>query len=146
MRWTGPLFLLGCLASAALPPLNGFVSEFLLYLGLMQPGKDLGLARMPLMLAAGILALVGGVSALSITRAFGLSFLGVPRSPQREKARPNAWMIGPMIVHALGILAIGLVPALGLKLVEAPAGMLLALSSAPAVPLARYVDMTLLTR
>ena len=63
MRWTGPLFLFGCLASAALPPFNGFLSEFLLYLGLMRPAADLGLARMPLMLVAGILALVGGLSA-----------------------------------------------------------------------------------
>ena len=146
MRWTGPLFLVGCLASAALPPFNGFLSEFLLYLGLMRPNQGLGLARMPLMLVAAILALVGGISALSITRAFGLIFLGMPRDPHSvdPKARENPFMIVPMAVHVFGVLAIGLFPALGLAIVAAPTGMLLSLLPGPHAPLAEYVPMHLL--
>jgi hydrogenase-4 component B len=146
MRWTGPLFLAGSLASAALPPFNGFVSEFWLYLGLMQPDSDLGLVRVPLMVVAAVLALVGGLSALSIARAFGLIFLGVPRDPHHvdAKAREHPFMLVPMAALLIGILAIGLAPVLGLRLVEAPTGMMLALSSAPGVPLDAYVPVPLL--
>jgi len=145
MRWTGPLFLLGCLASAALPAFNGFVSEFLIYVGLMQPAPKLGLVRMSLMLFAALLALVGGLSALSLTRCFGLTFLGTPRDPFHVdlKARENPWMIVPMVLHGIGILAIGLMPAVGLKLIEGPTTMLLRLSSAPATPLEAYIPMSL---
>jgi hydrogenase-4 component B len=147
MRWTGPLFLLGSIASAALPPSNGFVSEFLLYLGLMQSTPDLGPVRMPLMLVAAVLALVGGLSALSITRAFGLAFLGVPRDPHHVdvNAREHRSMIVPMVIHVIGIIAIGLFPAIGVKLVEAPTGMLLKLSSAPDTPLDAYVPASLIS-
>jgi len=145
MRWTGPLFLVGSLASAALPPFNGFVSEFLLYLGLVQPDPQLGSARVPLLLVVALLALVGGLSALSITRAFGLMFLGVPRDPNHidPKARENPFMTAPMVIHLIGIAVIGLVPAVGVKLVEAPTQMMLELSSAPVEPLSAYVPVSL---
>jgi hydrogenase-4 component B len=145
MRWTGPLFLIGSFASAALPPFNGFLSEFLLYLGLMQSSPELGPARLPLMVVAAVLALVGGLSALSITRAFGLIFLGLPRDLHHVDldAREQRSMIVPMLIHVIGIIAIGLFPAIGLKLVESPTGMLLALSSAPDTPLEAYVPMPL---
>lgn len=145
MRWTGPLFLIGSLASAALPPFNGFLSEFLLYVGLMQPVAEQTPAGMPLILFAGLLALVGGLSALSITRAFGLMFLGVPRDPHHvdPKARENPFMVVPMVVHLIGIVAIGLVPALGLKLVEQPVGMLMRLSSHPDAAMTDYIPMRL---
>jgi hydrogenase-4 component B len=146
MRWTGPLFLLGSFASAALPPFNGFLSEFLLYVGLLQPTSGLGSWRTLLMVVIAVLALVGGLSALSITRAFGLIFLGQPRDPHHvdPQAREHPCMIAPMVIHLIGILAIGLAPALGLRLVEAPVGMLLKLSSAPSAPLEAYVSMSLI--
>ncbi len=146
MRWIGPLFFLGCFASAGLPPLNGFVSEFLLYFGLLQSTPELGIARMPLMLTAGLLGLVGGLTALSMTRVFGLVFLGVPRDPHHvdAKAHENPFMIAPMVIQVIGIIAIGLAPAIGLKLVEVPAGMFLKLSSAPETPLDSYITMPLI--
>jgi hydrogenase-4 component B len=146
MKWTGPLFLLGSLASAALPPFNGFLSEFLLYYGLVQPAPELGLGRMPLMLFAGVLAIVGGLSALSITRAFGLIFLGLPRDPQHvdPKAREHPCMIVPMVLHLIGILAIGLCPMVGLKLIEAPTRVLLSLSRKQPAELMTFVPLPLI--
>jgi hydrogenase-4 component B len=145
MRWTAPLFLLGSIASAALPPLNGFLSEFLLYLGLVQPIPALGPERLPFLLVVCLLALVGGISLLSIARAFGIMFLGVPRDPHHvdPKAKEHPWMIVPMVIHMIGILVLGLMPAAGLGLVAAPTGMLLKLSSAPQARLSDYVPVAL---
>ncbi|MDB5389885.1 MAG: hypothetical protein JWM11_5531 [Planctomycetaceae bacterium] len=145
MRWTAPLFLLGSFASAALPPFNGFLSEFILYLGLLQPIPELGSGRAPLLLVIGLLALVGGLSALSITRAYGLIFLGVPRDPHYvdPKAKENPYMIAPMVIHLIGILVIGFVPAMGLRLVEAPTQMFLQLSTAPDTHLSEHVPVSL---
>ncbi len=127
MRWTGPLFLLGSLASAALPPFNAFVSEFLIYAGLFQSTPGLMLGQMALPLFAALLAFVGGLSAMSITRAFGLMFLGVPRDPEHagRNSHENVWMIVPMVLHLVGILAVGLAPVWALRLVQHPTGMLL---------------------
>lgn len=146
MRWTAPLFLLGSLASAAMPLLNGFVSEFLIYYGLFQPSPTLGAARLPLLLAAALLALVGGLSALSITRAFGLIFLGVPRDPHHvdPSAKENPLMLVPMAIHLVGILLIGLVPWLGLAAVSEPTALLLNLTGSSARPLKEFVPVTLL--
>lgn len=146
MKWTGPLFLLGSLASAALPPFNGFVSEFLLYYGLIQPAPELDWGRAPLMLFAALLAFVGGLSALSIARAFGLIFLGVPRDPHHvhPKSHEHPYMIVPMVLHLVGIMAIGLCPAVGLKLVEAPTRVLLSLSRTQPAELMKFVPTSLL--
>ncbi len=122
MKWTGPLFLLGSLASAALPPFNAFASEFLIYLGLFQSVPGLGAGQMALPLFAVLLAFVGGLSAMSIVRAFGLMFLGLPRDPEHSghDSRENIWMIVPMAIHMIGILAVGLAPVLVLRLIQFP--------------------------
>jgi hydrogenase-4 component B len=64
---------------------------------------------------AAILALVGAVSALSVTRAFGLTFLGSPRDSTihvGEEATVSMWL--PMALHALGVVVLGVAPQLGL--------------------------------
>lgn len=128
MKWTGPLFLIGCLASAALPPFNGFLSELLLYLGLLQGAPELGLGSRPFLPVLALLALIGGLSALSITRVFGLCFLGAPRDAHHviPDSREHPCVVGPMVIHLIGILAIGLFPGFGLALVEAATRLFLA--------------------
>ncbi|HET9553724.1 MAG TPA: proton-conducting transporter membrane subunit [Anaeromyxobacteraceae bacterium] len=127
MPWSAALFLLAGLASAGLPPLNGFVSELLLYAGLLGPAAPPGVERSLLVLAAALLAFVGGVAALAIARAFGVVFLGAPRDPRVHcEGEVPASMRLPMLAHAAGVLALGLVPSLGLALVEHPAGLFLA--------------------
>ncbi|MDP2344057.1 MAG: proton-conducting transporter membrane subunit [Deltaproteobacteria bacterium] len=116
---TAILFLTGALAIAALPPLNGFASELLLYAGLLSGSAPSSQSNVMLVTAAAALALVGGVSALSMTRAFGLTFLGSAREPDRHVG-PDASpaMMIPMLVHAAGIVALGVAPELGLALVR----------------------------
>ena len=121
-------FLLGGVAIAALPPLNGFVSEFILYSGLFS-GQPMGAWAQAALAAAGAgLAFVGAVSALSITRAFGVVFLGSPRDPQQARpAEVSAWMLAPTLAHAVGVVALGVAPVLGLGLVEGATRLALAL-------------------
>ena len=117
---TALLFLVGALAIAALPPLNGFVGEFLIYYGLLSGQAPSGQEGLALIASAAVLAFVGGVSALAMTRAFGLTFLGVPREPGLHVgADCAAPMFVPMLLHALGVLAIGVLPELGLLAIDA---------------------------
>jgi hydrogenase-4 component B len=126
MPLTAILFLVGAVAISALPPLNGFVSEFCIYSGLLG-APVAGVARGALIATAAVLAFVGGVSALSMTRAFGLGFLGSPRDPGAEShgEAPRS-MLATMIVHAAGSIALGVVPALGLALVTEPTRLVVA--------------------
>ena len=148
MRWTTPLFLIGSLASAALPPFNGFISEFLIYTGLIQQTPVLQQGRLFLLLVVAILALVGGISALSVTRSFGLIFLGSPRDEHavRSDSKENAWMIFPMLLHVVGILVIGLFPAVGIHIVSKPTQIFMALSSEPTATIDTYVPTALLNQ
>jgi len=121
---TATFFLLAALASAALPPLNGFVSELLIYAALLAGKAPSDQANVLLIGFAAALALVGGLSALSVTRAFGLSFLGTGRDPGLhvgEDAPPT--MSGPMAAHALGVALLGLVPGLAVALVTPVVGL-----------------------
>jgi len=128
MPHTALFFLLGGLAISALPPFNGFVSEFLIYAGLFDPSVPDPRARVILVLAAGLLAFVGGISAIAITRAFGVSFLGSSRDSRHvaEGESPRTMRFA-MSCHALGVIIIGLFPALGVRLVQHPTRQLLRL-------------------
>lgn len=131
MPWTALSFLLGGVAISALPPLNGFSSEFVIYAGLFT-GEPVGVwAQVALGLGAALLAFVGAVSALSITRAFGVVFLGGPRDASvHPPVEVSGWMLLPMGVHALGVVVLGVLPGLGLLLVRGPTAI--ALTALPA--------------
>jgi NADH:ubiquinone oxidoreductase subunit 5 (subunit L)/multisubunit Na+/H+ antiporter MnhA subunit len=116
MRRTALLAVLACLAVAALPPLNGFASEWLIYRALIggvggaTPGDGLGLA-------AALLALVlaGGLALAAFVRFHGTVFLGEPRSPAVQRAHdPPGAMLLPMAALALACLAIGVLPQVAL--------------------------------
>ena len=127
MPLTAIAFLLGGLAISALPPLNGFASEFLIYSGLFTGQPIPPWARAALAGTAAGLAFVGAVSALSITRAFGVVFLGSPRDATLEPPREaSAWMLAPTMLHAVGVVVLGFAPVLGLALVEGSAALALA--------------------
>lgn len=118
---TAALFLLGGLAISALPPFNGFVSELVIYSGLLSGSAPTRQGNMVLVAAAAGLAFVGAVSAFSTSRAFGIGFLGAPRDETVVvTTEADATMHLPMVLHAFGILVLGVAPAAGLWLV-APA-------------------------
>jgi hydrogenase-4 component B len=114
MPWTGALFLIGAAAICGLPPLNGFVSEFLIFLGAYQgvlaPAGIVAGASLAVL--AG-LALIGGLAAACFAKVFGVVFLGEPRSEHVAHAHdPGLAMRSAMGTLAAGCLLIGLAPAL----------------------------------
>ena len=119
MPWTALSFLLGGVAISGLPPLNGFTSEFVIYSGLFS-GEPIGVwARVALAVGAAALAFVGAVSAFSITRAFGVVFLGRARDPSVPVGHEmNGWMLVPMAVHGVAVVLLGVMPFLGFALVR----------------------------
>jgi hydrogenase-4 component B len=113
MPITGATFLIGAAAISGLPPLNGFVSEFLIYLGAVvglgsTPHDALAWPLMGVLVVGG-LALIGGLAAACFTKAFGIVFLGEPRSDEAAHAHEaGAAMRWPMIVLAGLCVLIGL--------------------------------------
>lgn len=122
MPWTGRLMAFGAVAVAALPPLNGFVSKWLVYMSLLDVGLVGGRdGRLPALFTVGALALVGALAAFTFVRAVGLSLLGTPRSEAAGHAHESSpWMLGPIIVLATVCVAIAVVPGLVIDLLDEP--------------------------
>jgi formate hydrogenlyase subunit 3/multisubunit Na+/H+ antiporter MnhD subunit len=113
MPITAALFLVGAAAISGLPPLNGFASEWLVFLAAFQavlaPGS--GVASLA-GLAAPALALVGGLAAACFAKVYGTIFLGHARSPHAERGHEaSPPMLVSMAALAAACLAIGLFPA-----------------------------------
>ncbi len=114
MPRTAALTCLGCVAISALPPLNGFVSEWLIYRGLLNRvvtaggGLDGGFAA-----AIGALALTGALAVVAFVRLFGATFLGAARSEAATGAHesPTAMFLPTCALGALCV-AIGVLPFL----------------------------------
>jgi formate hydrogenlyase subunit 3/multisubunit Na+/H+ antiporter MnhD subunit len=126
MPWTGTTFLIGCVAIGGLPPLNGFVGEWLVYYGLFQGSYDLPRWRAAAAMGSiGALALIGGLAAATFLRAFGALFLGEPRSAASAKAHEVGLALRlPLIALAGLCVGLGLFAPAGLALVRAPAQFL----------------------
>jgi len=113
MPYTACGFLVGAVAICGLPPLNGFVSEFLIFNGLFRTlGIPVESGSWPAAaLAAPGLALIGALAAACFIKAFGTVFLGAGRSEHARHAREAPFsMILPMLVLAIGCAAIGFAP------------------------------------
>lgn len=122
MPLTGSLLFFGAAAIAALPPLNGFVSEWLLYLSLFQAGQEtVGGTAFLFMLLAILLALTGGLVVLVMTRLLGVALQGEPRTPAAAAARESsAPLLAAMAIPAGCCLLIGVAPQLPLQLIDGP--------------------------
>lgn len=96
MPYTGALFLLGSAAAAGLPPLNGFASEWMVFQSLLS-GSQIPppAAAIATPLAVGVLALTSGLAAACFVKAFGISFLAMPRSEPVARAREAHWSMWP---------------------------------------------------
>ncbi len=120
MRWTAFFFLIGAVAISALPPLNGFVSEWLTYQSLLQGfGTTPSLIRLMFPLSGAILALTGALAAACFVKAFGITFLAQPRSEHARHAHEAAFpmLLGQGILTAACVF-LGLFPTMFLKLLD----------------------------
>lgn len=122
MPVTGLLFLAGTAAICALPPLNGFVSELLIYLGMLD-GIASGSDVLASAAALAALALIGGVVILAFTKLYGTVFLGAPRTHEvAEASEVDNFRIAAMALPLAGILFIGLFPQAAVGVVTRAAG------------------------
>jgi hydrogenase-4 component B len=114
MPWTSLSFLIGAAAICGLPPLNGFVSEFLIYSGLFRTlGLDGERALPAAAFAVPALALMGALAVACFVKVFGVVFLGVSRARDPHPAHESpASMLAPLGVLAACCAAIGLGPTL----------------------------------
>jgi hydrogenase-4 component B len=114
MSVTGGTFLVGSTAISGLPPLNGFVSELLIYLGVLagvtEANRPSGMAWVLLCVSViGGLALIGGLAAACFTKAFGCIFLGEPRGEEAKHSREvGLAMRIPMLVLAAACVLVSL--------------------------------------
>jgi hydrogenase-4 component B len=114
LPWTAAAFALGSVAIVGLPPLNGFVSEWLVFQALILAGGSGDGLRFAVTGVAG-LALIGGLALACFTKLNGVVFLGHPRRAGRQRPGPGDpdWsMLGPLVVLAGCCLLIGLAPSL----------------------------------
>ncbi|MBI3466852.1 MAG: oxidoreductase [Planctomycetes bacterium] len=112
MPWTASAMMTGAVAISALPPLNGFVSEWLMYLGLLKWGFSTGDSRSLIALfAVGILAFVGGLAAVAFVRLTGVVLLGSPRSEAARHAHESSrWMLAPMLCLVFLCVIVAVIP------------------------------------
>lgn len=123
MPWTSGLFLVGALAVSGLPPLNGFVSEWLVYLGLFDAASGRGVSAWAAMPAAVMMGMTGALVLASFVKAGSMIFLGAPRTQAAEQAHESGvWMRGPMLSLAGLCLVMGVVPTLCLPVVTRAVG------------------------
>jgi hydrogenase-4 component B len=125
MPKTSFFFLLGALAICGLPPFNGFVSEFLLYLGLFDGLQQAGFFSDLIILSsfAG-LTLIGGLAIFCFTKVFSIVFLGTPRSDLTKNAEEvgNSMLVSKALI-GIFILAIGFSPVFFMEMAGKVAGM-----------------------
>ena len=111
MPWTAGCFTLGAVAIAGLPPLNGFVSEWLVYLGLFDAVGSRGPVAWGAVPAVVLLAMTGALALACFVKVCGVVFLGLPRTEAAKHAHECGWfMRSPMLVLAAACAAIGLAP------------------------------------
>jgi formate hydrogenlyase subunit 3/multisubunit Na+/H+ antiporter MnhD subunit len=127
LPYTAALFLIGSLAISGLPLLNGFISEFAIYFGMV---KSLSVNVVELNFTAGIglagLAFIGVMALLCFTKVFSISFLGSPRTHWHEApTEAAATMLAPMLVLALFSLLIGMCTPVVLPLLSGVVGQFL---------------------
>ncbi|WP_295393370.1 hydrogenase 4 subunit B [uncultured Thiodictyon sp.] len=121
MPWTGFFFLVGVLAISALPPFNGFVSEWLTFQAALQSWQlESGVLRSLVPIVSAVLALTGALVAATFVKVYGIAFLGQARSRHVRRARPGPWgMQAGQGWLALLCLLLGAFPTWVIELIDA---------------------------
>ena len=127
MPQTALCFLIGAIAISGLPPLNGFVSEWLTYQALLAGfGTMERVTRVLFPIAGALLALTAALAATCFVKAFGISFLALPRSEKAARAHESVpSMVTGMAILAVACIALGLGATLILPAFDGITGSLL---------------------
>ena len=121
MPWTGAFFLVGAMAISGLPPLNGFASEWLTFQAFLYgfSGSGEPLVRTLFPVAGALLALTTALAAACFVKAFGITFLALPRSIAAERAHESpVLMLVPQAWLGLACVALGLFPGAVLRVLD----------------------------
>ena len=112
MPWTSALFLIGCISISALPPFNGFVSEWLMFQAfLLSPALPSTLLNFLIPMGAALLALTAALAAMCFVKAFGVTFLGQWRGPHHSEVHEVDWFMRTgMGLSAIACLCLGIFP------------------------------------
>lgn len=125
MPATSVLFLVAALAICGLPPLNGFISEFLIYGSLynwLYSASFISLITFVFALAG--LVMIGGLAILCFTKAFSVVFLGVPRSNLNDDIHEAGfWQLFPMYITVALMIIIGLFPSYFINALQLPVNL-----------------------
>ena len=120
MPKTATLFLIGAVSISALPPFNGFISELMLFQVFFQStALSNTFLELILIIALAVFALTSALAAACFVKAFGVSFLALPRSNEAKEAKeaPKLMLIGPAILAvlcvALGVFSLQIFGLLG---------------------------------
>jgi len=114
MPQTAFVFLVGCAAISALPPLNGFVSEWLTFQAiLLSPQLPSWGLKLLVPAVGALLALSAALAAACFVKAYGVTFLGRPRTHAAEAAKEtDRFSLAAMIVLSVFCLLVGILPGL----------------------------------
>ena len=127
MPWTALFFLVGSAAISGLPLLNGFASEWLLFQAFLfgfQVSPE-ALARFLFPVAGSLLALTSALAAACFVKAFGVTFLALPRGDGAARAHESPWvMLAPQAFLALACVGLGLFPGFVLEALRGVAASL----------------------
>jgi hydrogenase-4 component B len=120
MPWVAWITLVGVLASAGLPPLGGFVSEWLLLQSfLFTPGLPHSVLNMLIPVVAALIALVAALAGYTMVKFFGIIFLGQPREEKLAQAHDAGyWERAGMLWLVAGCIALGLLPSQFIQVID----------------------------
>lgn len=128
MPYTATLFLIGGIAICAMPPLNGFISEFFIYLAMLNGLSTGNHFLFPvLIMTIGVLAFVGAMVLIVFSNMFSAIFLGMPRSEKASKVTKDSprLMLIPMGILAGFSILIGFLPDYFMQILINPCNMFL---------------------
>jgi hydrogenase-4 component B len=120
MPWTSGLFLIGVLSISALPPMNGFVSEWLTLQTILRSAI---LSSTPIKvifaISGALLALTAGLAVTCFTKVFAMGFLGMPRSDGAARATESRWWIHtPLAWLAAACVLLGILPTYTIPIID----------------------------
>jgi len=130
MPWTALFFLIGAISISALPPFNGFVSEWLTFQAQLQSiNLSDNITKMLVLFSGAGLALTSALAAACFVKAFGVSFLALPRSEdaQHSKEVPVPMLIG-MGLLSLMCIVLGVLPFYFIRIIDSISSPLVGVS------------------